>query len=187
MRTLENPAQARKLRRSRKRGCGELAIHRPNGSVNWWLARHGWAHLSTSAWSASPGSGRLLLFAALLLLGLAGALAARADTAPATEVLDVEPVELLSAEALAALVAPVALYPDDLLAIVLPAATFPVQVVLAKRFLEAREANPDLTPDETWDASIVALLNYPEVLALLYETWRGPRNSARRSLCRNGM
>ena len=41
------------------------------------------------------------------------------------------------------LVAPVALYPDDLLAVVLPASTYPLQVVLAARFLEDEQQNAD--------------------------------------------
>ncbi|MEM6809327.1 MAG: DUF3300 domain-containing protein [Pseudomonadota bacterium] len=79
-------------------------------------------------------------------------------------------------DALVDLVAPVALYPDDLLAIVLPAATYPLQVVEAQRLLEARERDPGLEPDPEWDDSIVALLNYPEALQLLNDdldwTWQ---------------
>lgn len=79
-------------------------------------------------------------------------------------------------EALVDLVAPVALYPDDLLAIVLPAATYPLQVVEAQRLLDARERDPGLEPDPEWDDSIVALLNYPEALQLLNDdldwTWQ---------------
>jgi hypothetical protein len=45
---------------------------------------------------------------------------------------------LLTAEELNTLVAPVALYPDELLAIVLPASTNPIQIVEAQRFLENR-------------------------------------------------
>jgi hypothetical protein len=71
---------------------------------------------------------------------------------------------LLTAEELNALVAPVALYPDDLLAIVLPAATNPVQVVEAQRFLDKRASDPNLQPDEDWDPSVIALVNYPEVV-----------------------
>lgn len=62
------------------------------------------------------------------------------------------------------LVSRVALYPDDLLALVLPASTQPLQVVEARRFLEQRKANPSLQPPKTWDPSVVALLNYPEAL-----------------------
>jgi hypothetical protein len=73
-------------------------------------------------------------------------------------------------------VAPVALYPDDLLAIVLPASAFPIQIVEAARFLDALESNPDLEPDPAWDDSVIALLNYPEILQRMNEdlqwTWR---------------
>lgn len=134
-----------------------------------------WSHLP----GAPVGSNRIraaILVASLVLLFLAGTFSARAATGMEAEVTAVEPVELLTHEELTTLVAPVALYPDDLLAVVLPASTFPLQVVVAKRFLEARTANPGLEPDEEWDASIVALLNYPEILALLDEdlewTWQ---------------
>ena len=126
-----------------------------------------WASLAIAASETSRRTRRALLFAAVLLLGLAGAISARADLGTAPEIVSVEPVELLTDDELATLVGPVALYPDDLLAIVLPASTFPLQVVLAARFLEASEADPSLEPDEEWDASIVALLNYPEIVALL--------------------
>jgi hypothetical protein len=75
--------------------------------------------------------------------------------------------ELATAEELQALVGPIALYPDDLVAIVLPASTYPLQVVQAARFLEDREDDATLQPNEDWDDSVVALLNYPEVLQLL--------------------
>lgn len=82
----------------------------------------------------------------------------------------------LSHTELQELVGPIALYPDDLLAIVLPAAAYPLQVVEAARFLEALKMDPTLEPDPDWDDSIVALINYPEVVELLNEdldwTWR---------------
>ncbi len=85
-------------------------------------------------------------------------------------------VPLKSADELESLVGPIALYPDDLLAVVLPAATYPLQVVEAARFLEQLEANPALAPDEDWDDSIVALINYPEVVDLMNQdldwTWQ---------------
>lgn len=46
-------------------------------------------------------------------------------------------IPLLSTAELEELVGPIALYPDDLLAIVLPAAAYPLQIVDAARFLEA--------------------------------------------------
>jgi hypothetical protein len=74
---------------------------------------------------------------------------------------------LATAEELRELVGPIALYPDDLVAIVLPASTYPLQVVQAARFLEDQKTNSNLKPNEDWDDSVVALLNYPEVIQLL--------------------
>ena len=94
-------------------------------------------------------------------------------------VAEIEPIEelpTLSAQELEEVIGPIALYPDDLLAIVLPASTFPLQIVEAARFLEALEDDPALEPDADWDDSVVALTNYPEVIALLNDdldwTWR---------------
>jgi hypothetical protein len=73
----------------------------------------------------------------------------------------------LSAQQLESLVGRIALYPDDLVAVVLPASTQPVQVVEAHRLLEQRKSNPQAQPPRTWAPSVFALLNYPEVLALM--------------------
>lgn len=97
-----------------------------------------------------------------LVLGAAGAFATRASAQN-----DAAPVELASAEDLADIVGPIALYPDDLVALVLPASTYPLQVVQAARLLEDRKSNPNVQPSDDWDDSVVALLNYPEVVALL--------------------
>ena len=85
------------------------------------------------------------------------------------EMLGDESIPLLSARDLDQLVGPVALYPDALLAIALPAAAYPLQVVQAARFLDELESDPSLTPSPDWDESVVALLNYPEVLSMLNE------------------
>jgi hypothetical protein len=67
------------------------------------------------------------------------------------------------------LVAPIALYPDSLVAQVLAAATFPEQVVEADRWVQA---HPDLKGDalaqavdqQPWDPSVKALTAFPSVL-----------------------
>lgn len=74
---------------------------------------------------------------------------------------------LLAPEQLDELVGPIALYPDELLAIVLPASTFPIDIVQAARFLEAKKQNQGLQPDRKWDASVLGLLNYPEVIQMM--------------------
>lgn len=98
------------------------------------------------------------------------------DYQAATASVGNEDIPLLTPVELEELVGPIALYPDDLLAIVLPASAYPLQIVDAARYLEAHEADPSLEPDPDWDDSVVALLNYPEVVELLDEdidwTWR---------------
>ena len=69
-----------------------------------------------------------------------------------------------SAEELGKLVGPIALYPDDLVAIILPAATNPLQLVQADRYLDKRKADPKLPVDEKWDDAVKSLLNYPDVV-----------------------
>ncbi|MEX2494589.1 MAG: DUF3300 domain-containing protein [Woeseia sp.] len=87
-----------------------------------------------------------------------------------------EEAPLLSQAELEELVGPVALYPDNLLAVVLPASTYPLQLVQAARFLERLEEDSSLEPDESWDESVIALLNYPEVVRMMDDdidwTWR---------------
>lgn len=129
--------------------------------------RLSWANLAAVTTGASFRTRCALLLTAILLICLAGIVSASPLTAETHEVVSIEPVAPLTGAELEALVAPVALYPDDLLAIVLPASTFPLQIVLAARFLEEREVDPSLEPDAEWDDSIVALLNYPEIVALL--------------------
>jgi hypothetical protein len=70
----------------------------------------------------------------------------------------------LSEKELEELVAPVALYPDELLGVVLAASTYPLQIVQATRFLEKHKRDSNLQPDESWDTSVLALVNYPEVI-----------------------
>ncbi len=83
---------------------------------------------------------------------------------------------LYSPEELEQLVGPFALQPDDLLAIILPASTYPLEIVLAVRFLDQLETDSRLQPDESWDESVIALLNYPEILRMMNErielTWQ---------------
>jgi hypothetical protein len=111
-----------------------------------------------------------------LALALAAWPAAGNAQVPVADIEEVEELPTLSSQELEELIGPIALYPDDLLAIVLPASTFPLQIVEAGRFLEDLKTDPSLKPDEDWDDSVVALVNYPEVVELLNEdldwTWR---------------
>lgn len=74
----------------------------------------------------------------------------------------------LSQEQVENLVGPIALYPDALVALILPASTRPSDIVLAARFLE-RGGKPAATVTMTWENSVKSLVHYPEVIALLDE------------------
>lgn len=62
------------------------------------------------------------------------------------------------------LVGPIALYPDDLIGIVLPASTYPLEIVQADRFLDKRKSDKNLPVNEGWQDSVKSLLNYPDVV-----------------------
>ena len=76
----------------------------------------------------------------------------------------------LSSDELDQLVAPIALYPDALVAQILAGSTYPTEVVEAARW---QSANPGLSGDslaaavdsQDWDPSIKALTQFPSVLA----------------------
>lgn len=75
----------------------------------------------------------------------------------------------LSPDQLDALVAPIALYPDNLVAQVLAAATFPDQVAIADYWVQQNKtltgsALGTAVDQQTWDASVKALVQFPDVL-----------------------
>ncbi len=72
-------------------------------------------------------------------------------------------VQLLSSAELDQMLAPIALYPDPLLAEMLPAATLPSQIVLADRYVSGG-GDPNLIDEQSWDPSVKALTRYPTVL-----------------------
>src|SRR5215468_6106912 len=63
------------------------------------------------------------------------------------------------------LVAPIALYPDPLVAQILPASTYPVEVIEAARALQS--GRPSAATASQWDPSIQALLSYPTVIKMM--------------------
>lgn len=107
------------------------------------------------------------LLLATLTIPPASVRAAAAPAAPASSGGEVP--ERLALEAAKRLLAPVALYPDPILSAVLEAATTPLDVVEAERFLTRREADPTLAPDPDWSPAILALLNHPELLRRMSE------------------
>src|SRR6185436_2796162 len=79
-----------------------------------------------------------------------------------------------SKEELEQMAAPIALYPDPLLAQVLMASTYPLEIVEAARW---KKANASVTGDavaealkkEDWDPSVKSLVTFPDVLAMMDE------------------
>jgi hypothetical protein len=113
-----------------------------------------------------------LLFATLpLTLSAQDAPSQDAQAAPPQDAQDAQapPHAQQTPEQLQRLVAPIALYPDSLVAQILAASTFPEQVVEANRWVQA---NPDLKGDalgqavdqQPWDPSVKALAAFPSVL-----------------------
>ena len=70
------------------------------------------------------------------------------------------------------LVAPIALYPDALVAQILMASTYPLEVVSAARWSKANpnvkdKALEDAMQKQTWDPSVKSLAAFPSVLAMM--------------------
>ena len=96
-----------------------------------------------------------------LLLGLSLALGAHAQDYPAPATAAAAPAQ--SPAALDTLLGPIALYPDPLVALILPASTSPSDIVLATRFLDAGN-DPAAIESQPWSESVQALAHYPDVL-----------------------
>jgi hypothetical protein len=79
---------------------------------------------------------------------------------------------LFSQSDLDQMLAPIALYPDDLLGDVLTASTYPLEVVQADRYVKQNagltgDALADALNTQPWDASVKALAQFPSVLAMM--------------------
>jgi hypothetical protein len=75
--------------------------------------------------------------------------------------------EPLDEDELEVLVARIALYPDELVAVISEASLYPLQIVEASRFLDQVTKKPGLKPKESWDGSVVSLLNYPDIVKMM--------------------
>jgi uncharacterized protein DUF3300 len=96
---------------------------------------------------------------------LQGVAAARGRDAAGAGLQENPYFEAYSPEQLDNLLAPVALYPDPLLAQVLLAATFPDEVDAAARYVRAYgQIGID---DQPWDVSVKAVAHYPSVLGMM--------------------
>jgi hypothetical protein len=110
------------------------------------------------------------IYAALLLTGLLIA-AAQAQTPPAPATVD-QSQQMLKPEELDQLVAPIALYPDALLAEVLMSSTYPLEIVQADRWVTENknlkgDALKAAVDKQSWDDSVKSLIATPSVLAMM--------------------
>jgi len=71
-------------------------------------------------------------------------------------------------EQLDELLGPIALYPDALIAIMLPASTAPSEIVLAARYLQAGRDTLQIE-NQPWDDSVRALAHYPDTIRWMDE------------------
>ena len=114
-----------------------------------------------------------------LLMAIPAVASAQTADKPAAPTAQAQPAsqappsaELLKPEQLEALVAPIALYPDELLANVLDASTYPLEVVQADRWLkEHKSLKGDALKTEVekqaWDDSVKALASTADVLTMM--------------------
>nr|WP_320051274.1 DUF3300 domain-containing protein [uncultured Desulfuromonas sp.] len=82
--------------------------------------------------------------------------------------------ELYSSQELAQMLAPIALYPDALLTQILIAATYPIEVIEADRWLQRHptlddDDLDDALYDKEWDPSVKALCHFPSLLSRMSE------------------
>ena len=101
---------------------------------------------------------RKILIASLVISSMA--------LVPLLRAQDASQDELFSEEQLDNLLAPIALYPDPLLAQLLVAATFPDQIDDVARFLRA-DSDPGDIDGQPWDVSVQAVAHYPTVLEMM--------------------
>ncbi len=117
-----------------------------------------------------------MVLAAMILATVLACLPAFADgdytappVTPPPEVVSQPP---MSADQLDDLLSPIALYPDPLLAQILPAAAEPDDIAAATAWIAAGN-DPNQIDDQPWDPSVQAIARYPSVLQMLagYPDW----------------
>jgi Protein of unknown function (DUF3300) len=102
---------------------------------------------------------KCLLTPALLILLIVATLATAQEPAPPP----VAAIQPRSAAELEQMLGPIALYPDPLIAQILPASSVPAEIVLADRYVSGG-GDPNQIDQQPWDDSVRALARYPTVL-----------------------
>ena len=110
--------------------------------------------------------------ATLIMRGLAWMIIAMLVIAPGIPAQDFgqpEQTDRFRKEELDQMLAPIALYPDSLIAQILMASTYPLEVVQAERWVKENknltgDALDDALKEKPWDPSIKSLCHFPDVL-----------------------
>lgn len=118
---------------------------------------------SASLRSFRPRSLSLGFGACALALATPGLPSAFAQQPP-PPVVQAQASAIFTPDQLDELLGPIALYPDALIALILPASAMPSDVVLAARYLQAG-GDVSQVENQPWDDSVVALAHYPDIIA----------------------
>ena len=118
---------------------------------------------------------RTLAVALIAVTGAAPIVLAQTAPAPAPAAGAAAPAaKTFPQEKLDQLLAPIALYPDPLIAHVLMASTYPLEVVQAERWVKANpslkdKALEDALQKQPWDPAVKSLTKFPQVLTMMSE------------------
>jgi hypothetical protein len=119
---------------------------------------------------------RLIVMRGIGMSGLSKAIVTWACAAvmlvPLARAQDATQTASFKKEEIEQLVAPIALYPDALVAQILMASTYPLEVVQAARWAKANpnvkdKALEDAMQKQSWDPSVKSLAAFPQVLAMM--------------------
>ena len=114
----------------------------------------------------------MLVWFLVLLIAVPQGVFAQPSEIPPPPQAEQAPAPVFRQEELDQMLAPIALYPDSLLVQVLMAATYPIEIVEANRWLGANrnlqgEALTSALDQQPWDPSVKSLVNFPSVLAMM--------------------
>jgi hypothetical protein len=127
---------------------------------------HAFKYLNSIMMCDASGQRAIWKLSAIALLScffLLGSLRAQAPPPASPAVAAESAPPRFSPEELNQLLAPVALYPDALVALILPASTVPSDLVLAARYLSSN-GDPAQVANQPWDDSVKSLVRYPDVV-----------------------
>src|SRR6201982_1899502 len=115
---------------------------------------------------------RKLLHGVIIIVGLAlssNAFAQQAQSQEMTTTTNDQQTTTLASGELDSLVAPIALYPDPLLAQTLAASTYPLEVIQLQQWMNNNKnlqgkALADAVAKQPWDPSVQGLVEFPDVV-----------------------